>query len=86
MVQAVALGSEAIGSMCRSIAAWAEEVGKPKQHAEPEDLQPIVDSIQVRHSHAEQTAHTFWATVNVQHTVFGVQLATSESSGVLPCI
>ena len=35
MVQAVAFGSEAIGSMCRSIAAGVEEVGKLKQQAEP---------------------------------------------------
>lgn len=33
--------------MCRSIAAWAEEVGKPKLSAEADDIQPIIDSIQV---------------------------------------
>ncbi|DBA96172.1 TPA: hypothetical protein ACH3X1_015653 [Trebouxia sp. C0004] len=43
---AVGVGSEAIGSMCRSIAAWAEEVGKPKLSAEADDIQPIIDSIQ----------------------------------------
>ena len=38
MVEAVALGSEAIGFMCRSIAAWAEEVGKPKQYTGPDGV------------------------------------------------
>lgn len=42
------MGSEAIGNMCRSIAAWAKEVGKAKLDAETDDIQPIVDSIQVR--------------------------------------
>ncbi|KAL0019747.1 hypothetical protein WJX77_011122 [Trebouxia sp. C0004] len=46
MLEAVGVGSEAIGSMCRSIAAWAEEVGKPKLSAEADDIQPIIDSIQ----------------------------------------
>ncbi len=46
-LQAVGVGSEAIGSMCRSIAAWAEDVGKPKLSAEADDIQPIIDSIQV---------------------------------------
>ncbi len=41
------MGSEAIGSMCRSIAAWAEEVRKLKLSAEADDIQPIIDSIQV---------------------------------------
>jgi len=31
------VGSEAIGSMCRSIAAWAEEVGKPKLSADEQE-------------------------------------------------
>ena len=31
------MGSEAIGSMCRSIAAWAEEVGKPKLSADEQE-------------------------------------------------
>ncbi len=33
--------------MCRSIAAWAEEVGKPKLSAEADDIQSIIDSIPV---------------------------------------
>ena len=40
------MGSEAIGNICRSIAAWAMEVGKAKLDAEADDIQPIVDSIQ----------------------------------------
>ena len=47
MLQAVALGSEAIASMCHGIAAWAKEVGKPKLSADADDIQPIIDSIQV---------------------------------------
>ena len=66
LVHAIALGSDAIGSICRSIAAWAEEVGKSKQHAEAEDIQPIVDSIQVRHTQtmtwaADLCKHVFWS-------------------------
>lgn len=34
--------------MCRSIAAWAKEVGKAKLEVEDVDIQPIVDSIQAR--------------------------------------
>ena len=76
MVEAVALGSEAIGFMCRSIAAWAEEVGKPKQHAESEDIQPIVDSIQVRHTYSQtDNAHQrmyvgdcWWPAYHRQHS------------------
>lgn len=44
--QAIAVGSEAIGNMCRSIAAWAKQVGKAKLEVENDDIQPIVDSIQ----------------------------------------
>ncbi|KAA6427955.1 MAG: polynucleotide phosphorylase [Trebouxia sp. A1-2] len=46
MLEAVGVGSEAIGSMCHSIAAWAAEVGKPKLSAEADNIQPIIDSIQ----------------------------------------
>lgn len=45
--QAVGVGSDAIASMCRSIAGWAEAHGKPKQMPEVEDLQPLVQRIQV---------------------------------------
>ena len=46
-VQAVGVGSEAIAGMCRSIAAWAAEQGKPKQMPQVEDIQPLVQRIQV---------------------------------------
>ena len=40
------MGSEAIGNMCRSIAAWAKEVGKAKLDVGADDIQPIIDSVQ----------------------------------------
>ncbi|KAL3136300.1 hypothetical protein ABBQ32_007306 [Trebouxia sp. C0010 RCD-2024] len=46
MLEAIAVGSEAIGNLCRSIAAWAKKVGKTKLDAEADDIQPIIDSIQ----------------------------------------
>ena len=45
-LQAIAVGSAAIGDMCRSIAAWAQKVGKAKLSAEADDIQPVIDSIQ----------------------------------------
>ena len=42
------MGSEAIGDICRKIAAWAKMVGKAKLDAEADDIQPIIDSIQVK--------------------------------------
>ena len=46
-LQAVGVGSAAIASMCRSIASWAEQHGKPKQQPAVEDIGPLITRIQV---------------------------------------
>ena len=61
------MGSEAIGSMCRSIAAWAEEVGKAKLDAKADDIQPIIDSIQV-HTAQRHDCFTAFTALSIDST------------------
>ncbi len=81
--------------MCRSIAAWAAEVGKPKLDAEADDIQPIIDSIQVSmcllqaavsHVAVVQQDTSLAHTILQEHTVlYRVDAADCQSLCGLAC-